>query len=127
MLSIDYLGENMVGSILGATKLHAQLRKPLIAYGVETTSNTGQNNGFARRAKRGRLEVMAEILYCCNQQKTKTDIMYRANLNYAQMKKHLKTLTAQGLLAANKNMYTTTPKGHRFLELFVQLNDMLEY
>ena len=52
--------------------------------------------------------------------------MHKVNLNYAQLKKHLKSLTSHGLLGANKNKYATTHKGHRFLELFFQLNDMLE-
>jgi predicted transcriptional regulator len=80
---------------------------------------------FISRSKRGRLEIMAEILYHCNQQKTKTNIMYKANLNYAQLKKHLKSLTSQGLLTANKNKYATTQKGYRFLALFSQLKDIL--
>ena len=72
-----------------------------------------QNNGwdFTSGSKRGRLEIMAEILCYCNQQKAKTNIMYKVNLNYAQLKKHLKSLTSQGLLTTNKNRYATTQKG----------------
>jgi predicted transcriptional regulator len=122
-------GENMARSIVGATKLHAQLEMAPIEGGDETKlTKLRESNGwgFTRGPKRGRLEVMAEILCYCNQQKTKTDIMHKVNLNYAQLKKHLKSLTSHGLLGANKNKYATTHKGHRFLELFFQLNDMLE-
>lgn len=41
--------------------------------------------------------------------------MYNANLNYAQLKIHLNTLIAQGLLAKKANNSLTTKKGYRFL------------
>jgi predicted transcriptional regulator len=118
----------MASSILRATKLNAQLSVATVAYGDETKlTKLGQNSswGFTKGSRRGRLEIMAEILCYCDQQKTKTDIMYKINLNYAQLKKHLKSLTSQGLLTTNKNKYATTQKGYRFLKLFVQLNNIL--
>jgi predicted transcriptional regulator len=36
------------------------------------------------------------------------------------------TLTSQGLVAKNVNKYNTTEKGNRVLELFAQLNDLLD-
>jgi len=119
----------MTSSILKTTKLRSQLQMAPIEYACETNLvKLRQNNSwnFAKRAKRGRLEIMAEILCYCNQQKGKTKIMYKINLNYAQMKRHLRSLTSKGLLATNTNKYFTTQKGHRFLEIFAQLNDMLK-
>ena len=84
-----------------------------------------EKNG-ARGARRGKLDIIAEILLYCEHQKTKTSIMYNANLNYSQLKSHMNTLTSQGLLAKKVNKYTTTQKGYRFLELFGQLNDLLD-
>ena len=52
--------------------------------------------------------------------------MYNTNLNYAQLKNHMDTLISQGLLAKYVNKYVTTEKGYRFLELFAQLNDLLD-
>ena len=52
--------------------------------------------------------------------------MYNTNLNYSQLKNHMDSLTAQGLLAKKLNKYATTEKGYRFLELFAQLNDLLD-
>jgi predicted transcriptional regulator len=118
----------MASSILRATKLNPQLPVAAVAYGNETElAKLGQNSGwgFTKGSKRGRLEIMAEILCYCGQQKAKTDIMYKINLNYAQLKRHLKALTSQGLLVTNKNKYATTRKGYRFLKLFVQLNNIL--
>jgi predicted transcriptional regulator len=122
-------GNNMAGSIAEATRLHAQLEMAPIDGGDEnklTKLRESNGWGFARGSKRGRLEVMAEILFYCTQQKTKTDIMYKVNLNYVQLKKHLAALTFQGLLTINKNKFATTQKGCRFLELFFQLNAMLK-
>jgi len=56
----------------------------------------GRNVGKA--VKRGRLEIIAEILLFCDRRKVKTKIMYNVNLNYAQLKMHLSTLTSIGLL-----------------------------
>ena len=76
--------------------------------------------------RRGKLDIIAEILLYCDQQKTKTSIMYNTNLNYGQLKAHMSALTSQGLLVKKQNKYSTTDKGYRFLELFVQLNDLLD-
>jgi predicted transcriptional regulator len=118
----------MPGNIVGLTKLNAQGQMAPMEHVYEIKlGKLRENNGcnFAGGSKRGRLEIMAEILCHCNQQKTKTNIMYKTNLNYAQLKKHLKSLTSQGLLKTDKKEYATTQKGHRFLELFFQINDIL--
>jgi predicted transcriptional regulator len=117
----------MASSIIGATKLREQLQMAPLEYASEIKlTKLKRKNGWnlISRSKRGRFEIMAEILYYCSQQ-TKTKIVYSTNLNYAQLKRHLKSLTSQGLLATDKNKYATTRKGHRFLELFSQLNTML--
>jgi predicted transcriptional regulator len=119
----------MANGIAGSTKLNAQLEMAPIELPSETKlSKLKQSKSwsFADGSKRGRLEIMAEILlYCCHQ-KAKTKIMYKTNLNYAQLKKHLWSLTSKGLLATNTEKYFTTQKGHRFLEIFAQLNDLLK-
>ena len=51
--------------------------------------------------------------------------MYRTNLNYAQLQNHLKLLTAQGLLSMEMEKYVTTEKGFRYIELFLELHDIL--
>ena len=124
----DSYGGNMAGSIMGVTKLSEPLQIAPIEYAGETRLirlKQSDSWNFTSGSKRGRLEIMAEILCYCGEQKTKTNIMYKANLNYRQLKKHLRDLTSQGLLTACKNRYVTTQKGYRFLELFVALNDIL--
>ena len=90
--------------------------------------NDGYESGWSMTdgAKRGRLEIMAEILLFCSERKNKTKIMYRTNLNYGQMQSHLQTLTKRGLLIAEKDHYVTTGKGRRFVELFIELNELLK-
>ena len=75
--------------------------------------------------KRGRLEIIAEILLFCDRRKAKTNIMYKVNLNYAQLKMHLSCLTSIGLLMREEDRYVTTAKGYHFLELFAELQDIL--
>ncbi len=82
--------------------------------------------GKVKNSRRGRLDILAEILSHCQQPKTKTSIMYNNNLNYSQLKNNIDILTLQNLLSKKENKYVTTQKGFRFLELFVQLNDLLE-
>jgi len=52
--------------------------------------------------------------------------MYKANLNYVYLETYLTLLTSRDLLAHNPDRYVTTEKGHRFLEAFALLNDVLE-
>ena len=86
-----------------------------------------QVNGWNvnKAVKRGRLEIIAEILLFCDRRKAKTKIMYNVNLNYAQLKMHLSYLTAVGLLMREEGRYLTTAKGYHFLELFAELEDIL--
>jgi predicted transcriptional regulator len=122
-----YRGKKMANGIFGANKPRVNRQVLLMEYGDESMLKLGKSNGVDSSAglKRERIEIMAEILYNCSQQRTKTDIMYKVNLNYTQLKKYLSSLTAQGLLVTENNKYSTTKKGYRFLNLFAQLNRIL--
>jgi predicted transcriptional regulator len=103
----------------GMAKLNShELQFALLKHERERNNIKGQ--------RRGKLDIIAEILLFCEQHKTKTSIMYNTNLNYGQLKNHMDSLTSQGLLAKKLNKYATTEKGYRFLELFAQLNDLLD-
>jgi len=120
----------MPSNIVRPANLSMELQRGPIEYAYEEKLiKLRKNNGwhFANTSKRGRMEIMAEILLFCDQQKAKTKIMYSINLNYEQLKRHLRSLTAQGLLSINKGKYATTQKGYRFLSLFAELRDMLNY
>lgn len=74
-------------------------------------------------ARRGRLDIIAEILLFCEQQKTKTGIVYNTNLNYCQLERHMDALTTR--FTYQKTTKYVTAERYRLLELFVQLNDVL--
>jgi predicted transcriptional regulator len=76
-------------------------------------------------AKRGRMEIIAEILLLCERENAKTSIMYKTNLNYAQLQSHLSSLTTIGMLTQENGLYLTTEKGFRFLELYAELQGIL--
>ena len=116
----------MTSSSLGTVKLNSsatlaspkELQFALLRHVRELTIGKG--------SRRGKMDIIAEILLFCEQQKTKTSIMYNANLNYSQLKSQMNALISQGLLEKKLNKYVTTEKGYRFLELFAQINDLLE-
>ena len=109
----------MTSSSLGLPKLNSH------ALQFALLKHDGDWNGV-KGSRRGKLDIMAEILLFCEQKKTKTSIMYNTNLNYSMLKNQMDTLTSQGLLAKSVNKYYTTEKGYRFLELLAQINDLLE-
>jgi predicted transcriptional regulator len=109
----------LTGSLPGTAKLNSQeLQFALLKHEKELNIING--------SRRGKMDIIAEILLFCEQQKTKTSIMYNANLNYSQLKSQIDALISQGLLEKKLNKYVTTKRGYRFLELFAQLNDLLD-
>jgi predicted transcriptional regulator len=84
------------------------------------------HKAISHGVRRGRVEIIAEILLVCEKKRVKTNIMHKTNMNYTRLKKHLKFLTVRGLLSHNMGKYYTTDKGRRFLELFVNLHNILE-
>jgi predicted transcriptional regulator len=73
---------------------------------------------------RSRTELASNILEAANGGATKTKIMYRAFLSYAQLKEYLTMLTQNGLMARDVEgeMYRTTSNGIKFLESSRQLD-----
>jgi predicted transcriptional regulator len=121
-------GNAMAGAIVEVTDSRSQLQVTPVDYAGTVLIKLKRNNGWNWKegSKRGRLEIMADILLFCGQQQGKTSIMYQTNLNYALLKRHLKYLMSHGLLSRDTKKYVTTEKGHRFLEIFAQLNDLLK-
>ena len=78
---------------------------------------------------RSRTELASHILEAANGGATKTKIMYKAFLSYAQLKDYLSFLSANGLLDydATSQTYRTNAKGHRFLGLSNQMDDLVLY
>jgi predicted transcriptional regulator len=74
---------------------------------------------------RSRTEIASNILEAANGGATKTKIMYKAFLSYAQLKEYLATLVENGLLAKDvEGIYKTTGKGIKFLNTTRQMDGL---
>lgn len=87
--------------------------------------NVDTNNDNPQR--RDRLYIMAEILEVTLEGALKTQVMYRANLSFAQLNHYLTVLIDLELLEKKreKAIYKTTTKGMRFLESYKQIQELL--
>ena len=74
---------------------------------------------------RSRTDITAQILEAANGGVTKTKIMYKAFLSYAQLKEYLTVLIENGLLEyiEGEQIYKTTEKGTRFLKIYNQIGE----
>ena len=75
------------------------------------------------------MDIISEILDAANGGgATKTKMMYKAYLSFAQMKEYARVLTENNLL--NYDTYTqtfkTTEKGLKFLDTYNQMDDMIK-
>jgi predicted transcriptional regulator len=75
---------------------------------------------------RSRTELASNILEAANGGATKTKIMYKAFLSYAQLKEYLAMLIANSLLMREGDIYKTTSRGIGFLQTTRQLSGLLE-
>ncbi len=82
------------------------------------------------RKRRDRLFIMAEMLDVAREGVLKTQIMYRANLSFAQLKEYLSLLLDLNLLEAvktpEKKIYKTTHKGLRYLQRYREIRELLK-
>ena len=78
--------------------------------------------------KRGRLEIVQEILAISRKSTRKTRILYGCNLSYNLIQKYLEYVTSNNLLTNFKNndhtFYLTTEKGIQFLKEYKRLNNL---
>ncbi len=78
---------------------------------------------------RDRIDIISQILKIANGGGvTRTKIMYRGLLSYAQIKEYLILLIEKELLRYDKENQTfkTTEKGLRFLDTYSRLGDMIK-
>jgi predicted transcriptional regulator len=75
---------------------------------------------------RSRTEIASSILEAANGGATKTKVMYKAFLSYAQLKEYLAILVENGLLANDiAGIYKTTSKGIKFLDTTREMDRLL--
>jgi predicted transcriptional regulator len=76
---------------------------------------------------RSRTDIVATILDAAIGGSTKTKIMYKAYLSYAQLKEYLTILIENGLLEYEEGelKYKTTEKGLRFMRTYNEIGEMV--
>ena len=86
---------------------------------------------FEERRGRDRLSILAEILDIAGDGTLKTQIMYRANLSFAQLNEYLKLMLKIRLLEKfgrnGKDMYRATEKGADFLQRHNEIKKILRF
>jgi len=77
---------------------------------------------------RSRTEIVAMILEAANGGATKTRIMYKAFLSYAQLREYLSVLIENNLLEylEGSQTYKTTEKGLNFLKMHNEIGQLLQ-
>jgi predicted transcriptional regulator len=79
--------------------------------------------------RRDKLVIMAEIMNVSRNGALKTQIMYKANLSFAQLNSYLKFLARTNMLEKNsgqgKEIYKATQKGLDFMEKQHGIMDLL--
>jgi predicted transcriptional regulator len=82
------------------------------------------------KKRRDKLSIIAEILEIAKDGTLKTQIMYKANLSFAQLNEYLrfmlKTKLIQQLSNKGKEVYVATDKGLDFLQRQYELNEFLK-
>jgi len=80
--------------------------------------------------RRDHLFIMAEILEVAIDGALKTQVMYRANLSFAQLNEYLRLMLDLKLLETIRNTervtYKTTAKGVRYLQSYREIRDLLK-
>jgi len=81
-------------------------------------------------SRRGRFEIIHDILTLCLKPVQKTYIMYQANLSYTQLQKYLEYLVQIQLLEVRNveedTLYAVTEKGLNLIENYKKLLNILE-
>ncbi|TLX88933.1 MAG: hypothetical protein E6K94_11465 [Thaumarchaeota archaeon] len=77
---------------------------------------------------RSRTEIVSMILEAANGGATKTRIMYKAFLSYAQLKEYLSVLIENNLLEYLEGVqtYKTTEKGLNLLKMHNEIGELLK-
>ena len=77
---------------------------------------------------RSRTEIVGNILEAANGRATKTKIMYKAFLSYAQLKEYLSILIENNLIEyiGGTHQFKTTEKGLNYLKMHNEIGELLQ-
>src|SRR5579872_6497086 len=76
---------------------------------------------------RSNTEIIDTMLRSIKSGATKTSIMYRAYMSYAQLKEYLKLLESRGMITfeTESQLYHITEKGVRFMNAYDKINELV--
>ena len=84
-----------------------------------------------RKNSRGKIEILADVLFHCQEGLKKTHIMLRAHLGYEQICYYLPSLISAGLvtqaIVAGTVVYRTTDSGREFLKNYYNIMKLIAY
>ena len=75
--------------------------------------------------RRGKLDVISEILRLAKHGSNKTHIVYHGNLNFQLLRNYIIGLDKNGLIECRDTLIKTTEKGKQYLILYEQLKTMV--
>jgi predicted transcriptional regulator len=74
--------------------------------------------------RRNSLDISADLLKIARDGAKKTQLVYRANLNFSIIKKYIERLRVNGFLVFKNGYYITTERGVRFIDQYHELADL---
>lgn len=94
---------------------------------IEEVLKDGLKGSLKARFKerRGKLEIMVDVLSTAREGARKTEIVYKANLNFNRAEKYLPFLKEKGLMENSGPVYKTTEKGKEFLRGYQKMTEFL--
>jgi len=78
------------------------------------------------KKRRGRTDILADILSVAEEKAKKTQIVSKADLNFRMVEEYLPLLLDKGLIENRDGEYKTTEKGGEFLTDYQKMKEMLK-
>ena len=94
---------------------------------LEEALKEGVKGGLKERFKerRGKIEIVIDILSVALDGARKTEIVYKANLNFTRIDRYIPFLEDRGLMENSGPIYKTTEKGKEFLRGYEKMEELL--
>jgi predicted transcriptional regulator len=77
------------------------------------------------KERRGKIEIMVDILSVARGGARKTEIVYNANLNFTRVDRYIPYLEERDLMVNSGPVYRTTKKGEEFLREYQTMKKLL--
>jgi len=77
------------------------------------------------KGRRSRFEILLDVLFVARNGARKTEIVYRANLNFGRIDSYLSYLADKALIEKSESFYKTTERGNEFLREYQTLESLI--